>query len=68
MPDDETLTREVAPRIFVYGRLVTESDVRANLRDLGDQALADYESGRMSMADAYRSTAAWLRNSMEMPR
>ena len=60
-PDD-------APEIYVYGRLVTENDVRSNLRDLGDAALADYECGRMSREEAYRSTAAWLRNLMEFPR
>ena len=64
MPIDEL----PPPRIFVYGRLVTERDVRANLRDLGDQAVADYETGKMSPEEAYRSTAAWLRNQMQFPR
>lgn len=56
-----------APEVYVYKRRVHEADVLNCLRDLGDQALADYKSGKLSRDEAYRQTATWLRNAMEMP-
>jgi hypothetical protein len=53
-----------APVIRVYNRLVREGDVRRCMADSGD--LAKYEAGRITKAEAYRTTANWLRNAMEM--
>lgn len=58
--------RPGAPTIYVYNRRVTERDVLNQLRDLGDQAVRDYETGRLSIDEAYRMTAAWLRQMREM--
>lgn len=55
-----------APRLFVYARRVREADVVACMRDLGDQALADYQSGKLPRDEAYRMTANWLRQLAEM--
>lgn len=44
---------EREPELYAYGRRVTESDVLEALRNLGDEALADYASGRMPKAKAY---------------
>ena len=41
------------PELFVYGHRVTEADVLAALRMLGDDALADYAAERLSKATAY---------------
>jgi hypothetical protein len=49
--------------IYVYNRRVTEEDVRRCMDDSGD--LARYDAGRISQEDAYRATAAWLRNLRE---
>jgi hypothetical protein len=53
-----------APVIHVYNRLVTERDVRRCMEDSGD--LAKYEAGQITKSDAYRMTANWLRQLMEM--
>lgn len=58
--------RPGAPTIRVFGRLVTERDVLNQLRDLGDQAVRDYETGRLSIDEAYGMTAAWLRQMREI--
>lgn len=51
------------PEVYVYGRLVTEEQVRHCMADFGD--LAAYESGRISKREAYEQTRNFLKNSME---
>jgi hypothetical protein len=60
----EQPSSDTAPVLYVYNRLVTEDDVRRCMEDSGD--LAAYESGRIRKSEAYRHTAAWIRNSMEL--
>lgn len=55
-----------APKVYVYGKRVTERHVRAQLKDLGGDALRDYDTGRLSREEAYEMTAIWLRQLMEM--
>ncbi len=54
------------PVIYVYGKRIREHHVIAQLKDLGGSALADYASGKLPVEEAYRMTAVWLRQSMEM--
>jgi hypothetical protein len=69
-PTDPTWGRSTtdpnAPEVYVLGHRVTEDEVIEQLRDQGDQALADYKSGRLSREEAYRQTANWLRQLWEM--
>lgn len=65
MSDQPTIP-DLPPVIYVYGKRVREHHVRQCMDDMGD--LARYEAGRISTADAYRMTANWLRQLMEMPR
>ena len=44
---------EPAPVVRVYGRAVTESDVKESLRMLGDDFVRRYERGELPRADAY---------------
>ena len=55
-----------APRVYVYRRRVTEGDVIEQLKDLGGDALADYRSGKLPRDEAYRMTAAFIRQLWEM--
>jgi hypothetical protein len=57
---------EPEPVLFAYGKRVTEAHVRQSLLGLGDQALADYLSGRTSKAVAYEMARSWLAQSMEL--
>ncbi len=54
------------PEVFVYGRRIREHHVRECLVGDSDNLLADYDAGRLSKSDAYRMTAVWMRNWMEM--
>jgi hypothetical protein len=56
-----------APQVYIYGRRVTERDVIAQLEDLGGDALADYRTGKLPRDEAYRMTAAFIRQLWEMP-
>lgn len=44
---------EPEPVVFAYGHRITERDVHAALRALGDDALADYDAGRITKAEVY---------------
>jgi hypothetical protein len=57
-----------APELYIYGVRVREADVIESLKDLGDQALADYRSGKLSRQEAYRAAAQWVRSGMEFPQ
>jgi hypothetical protein len=52
--------------VFVYGIRVSDAHVRLSMANLGDQALADYLSGKTSKAVAYAMTRAALAQSMEI--
>ncbi len=52
---------EPTPVVFAYGHQVTKHDVRDALYCLGDAAVADYDSGRMSKAEAYEIARRRLR-------
>jgi hypothetical protein len=56
------------PEVYAYGRRVTEHDVRECLRGLGDDALRDFETGRLAKAEAWEMARAWLRQIAEMTR
>ncbi len=54
------------PVVFAYGVRVTDEHVRASMANLGDQALADYLSGKTAKAVAYEMTRCALAQSMEL--
>src|SRR4051794_38086900 len=59
---------EPEPEVYAYGRRVTEHDVRECLRGLGDDALRDFETGRLPKEQACAMTRTWLRQQAEMKR
>jgi hypothetical protein len=57
---------EPEPVVFAHGIRITDALVRASLLNLGDQALADYVSGRTSKVTAYDMTRCALAQSLEL--
>ena len=53
------------PEIRVYGRRITESDVRAMLRSYGDVELERFESGELPRAEAFEMARCYVRNLIE---
>ena len=62
MVEHETQTApEPEPDLYVYGRRVSESDVKEMLRLLGDEELLRYERGEIPKAVAFKQARYWLR-------
>ncbi|HWI18869.1 MAG TPA: hypothetical protein VNT81_14050 [Vicinamibacterales bacterium] len=57
---------EEEPQVFVYGHRVTETDVAECFSRLDQRTQQDRERGWITKREAYRMTAAWLRQSLEM--
>ncbi len=63
---DDPVLPDGAPELYAYGQLVDESHVLAMLQGWGDEQTARYESGEMSVEEAFRRARNWLRQKMEI--
>lgn len=60
------LTKEPDPELYVDGYRITEHDVLAMLSSFGDEALAEYEHGKLPKAVAYQQAKHFYTRSVRM--
>ncbi len=60
-PPSRPILGDVEPVVYVRNHRITEEDVKKCLRNLGDEALAQYELGDIPKDEAYEMTRVWMR-------
>lgn len=59
-------TSDSEPEVYVEGYRLTEHDVKAMLSTFGDEALAEFESGKLARRTAYRQAQKYYRDAVRI--
>lgn len=65
-PQPASPTKEPDPEVYVQGYRITDRDVKAMLSTFGDEALAEYEQGHLTKAEAYQQACHFYTRSLRM--